>query len=191
MKLRRLGVFGGTFDPVHHAHLIVAAEAFEALDLDQLLFVPAADPPHKRGSVVASADQRLRMLSAAIRDDPRFRVDDLELRRTGPSFTVDTLRELSDREEGAELFFLLGVDQYREFDRWREPDEIVRLARLAILARGGETARPAEPFGGTMIPVSRIDVSATEIRQRASEGKSVRFYVAEAVREIIERERVY
>lgn len=191
MSHRRLGVFGGTFDPVHHAHLIVAAEAFEALNLDLLLFVPAAEPPHKRGSVVASAEQRMRMLSTAIEGDPRFRVDDLELRRPGPSYTVDTLQALREREPEAEIFFLLGVDQFRDFGKWREPDRIVRLARLAVLARGGETVDVDGPYPATAVAVSRIDISGTEIRKRTSEGRSVRYYVPEGVREIIERERIY
>ncbi len=186
-----MGVFGGTFDPVHHAHLIVAAEAFEALNLDLLLFVPAAEPPHKRGSVVASAEQRMRMLSTAIEGDPRFRVDDLELRRPGPSYTVDTLQALREREPEAEIFFLLGVDQFRDFGKWREPDRIVRLARLAVLARGGETVDVDGPYPATAVAVSRIDISGTEIRKRTSEGRSVRYYVPEGVREIIERERIY
>jgi nicotinate-nucleotide adenylyltransferase len=191
VRARRLGVFGGTFDPLHHAHLIVAAEAFEALDLDLLLFVPAADPPHKRGSVVASAEQRLRMLTAGIQGDPRFRVDDLELRRSGPSYTVDTLRALRERDQEADLYFLLGLDQYRQFEGWHRPDEILGLARLAVLARSGERGGGIREDHGIEVPVSRIDLSATAIRERIGSGLSARYFVPEAVLDVIDRETIY
>ena len=191
MRARRLGVFGGTFDPLHHGHLIVAAEACEALALDLLLFVPAADPPHKRGTVIATPDQRLRMLDSGTRDDPRFSVDDLEIRRSGPSYTVDTLRELTSREPESELVFLLGADQFREFDAWRLPAEIARMARLAVLARSGETPDLAGPYGGISVPVTRLDISATDIRRRVAAGQSIRYYVPEPVRGIIMEEGVY
>ncbi|MEX2569749.1 MAG: nicotinate (nicotinamide) nucleotide adenylyltransferase, partial [Gemmatimonadota bacterium] len=132
---RRLGVFGGTFDPPHHGHLIVAAEAYEALGLDLLLFVPAGDPPHKPDAAAATPDQRLRMVRAAVEGDPRFAADDREIRRGGPSYTVDTLRDLRREDPDAELVFLLGIDQFRAFGSWRAPEEIVKLARLAVLAR--------------------------------------------------------
>ena len=191
MRAPRLGIFGGTFDPLHHAHLIVAAEALDALDLDRLLFVPAADPPHKLGSVVATADQRLRMLLAATRDDERIRVEDVELRRPGPSYTVETLREIRAGAPDAELFFLLGVDQYREFAGWKEPSEIVRLAKLAVLERGGEGVPLGGEFEAVGVPVTRIDLSATQIRERVESGRSIRYFVPEAVRRIIEDEGIY
>lgn len=188
---RRLGILGGTFDPPHHGHLIVASDAYEALTLDRLLFVPAADPPHKRGSVGATARQRLAMVRAATSGDARFGVDDLEIRRGGVSYTVDTLRELREREPDADLFFLVGVDQFRDFDSWREPDEVARLATLAILARGGETLATPTPYGGRRVPVSRIDISATEIRRRIAAGLSIRYFVPDPVRAVIEADRLY
>jgi nicotinate-nucleotide adenylyltransferase len=188
---RRIAIFGGTFDPPHLGHLIVASDACEALHVDRLLFVPAADPPHKRGSVVASGERRRTMVATAIAGDDRFDVDDLELRRGGVSFTVDTLRELSGRHPDAELVFLLGVDQFLEFSTWREPEEIARLATLGVLARGGETIPPAGPFGGVPVPVRRIDISATEIRQRIAAGQSVRYLLPESVLAIIERQGLY
>jgi nicotinate-nucleotide adenylyltransferase len=191
MSARRLGLFGGTFDPVHHGHLIVAADAFESLQLDLLVFIPAAQPPHRARGVVATAEQRLEMVRAAVAGDPRFAVDDIELRREGPSYTVDTLREIARREPDAELHFLLGIDQFRALHSWREPEEVARLAKLCVLARGGETASLEGPYGGVHAPVTRVDISATRIRSIAAEGGSIRYLVPDAVRERIERERIY
>lgn len=186
----KLGILGGTFDPPHVGHLIVASDVCDALELDRVLFVPAAVPPHKPERVRATPAQRLEMVRAAVAGDPRFHADDLELRREGASYTVDTLRVLHEREPGAELFFILGVDQLREFPTWREPEEVARLATLAAVARAGERL-PASPFPVVEVPVTRVDVSSTDIRRRAADGRSVRYHVPVAVQEIIEREGFY
>jgi len=191
MERRRLGVFGGTFDPPHHGHLIAASDAYAALRLDRLLLVPAADPPHKKGKVFASAEQRLRMLCAAVEGDPRFEVVDFELRREGPSYTVDTLRELRGLEPDAELVFLLGIDQFRALESWREPQTVAALARFGVLSRDGESPDPSGRFAAEHVPVTRVDVSATEIRRRAAAGESIRYLVPEAVRKIVEEEGLY
>ncbi len=189
----RLGVLGGTFDPPHVGHLIVASDVCAALRLDRLLLVPAAAPPHKRGRVHASAELRLEMVRAAIAGDPRLEVDDLELRREGESYSADTLRQLTAREPEAEIFFVIGVDQLREFASWREPDVVARLATLVAVSRAGDGA----PDGGGMafpvlpVQVTRIDLSATEIRRRIRDGEPIRYLVPDAVREIIEREGLY
>jgi nicotinate-nucleotide adenylyltransferase len=187
----RVGIFGGTYDPPHLGHLIVASEVHGALGLDRLLLIPAASPPHKRGTVHASAEQRLEMVRLAARGDDRFDVSDLELRRSGASYTVDTLRELAHRHPGAELFLTLGVDQLREFGTWREPDEIARLARLAVVERAGEAVQPGFGYPVHEVPIPRIDISATEVRRRVRTGEPVRYLVPEAVREYIDRERLY
>jgi len=186
----RIGVLGGTFDPPHHGHLIVAGDVCEALSLDRLLLVPSAEPPHKPGAVQASAEQRLRLVRAAVEGDSRFEVDDLELRRTGPSYTVDTLRLLRERHPGCELYFLIGVDQVRELHTWREPEEVARLATLVAVSRGGEDPG-ASPYPLRRVAVTRIDISATEVRRRVREGRSIRYLVPEGVRELIEREGLY
>jgi nicotinate-nucleotide adenylyltransferase len=189
----RIGVLGGTFDPPHVGHLIVASDVCAALALDRLLFIPAAAPPHKRGRVRASPALRLEMVRAATADDPRFEVDDLELRREGESYSADTLRQLREREPDAEIFFVIGVDQLREFGSWREPDVVARLATLVVVSRageeggiGGEVAFPVRP-----VQVTRIDLSATEIRRRVRDGEPIRYLVPDSVREIIEREGLY
>lgn len=187
----RVGVLGGTFDPPHVAHLIVASDVFSALRLDRLLFVPAAVPPHKLGAVRASPELRLEMVRAAIQNDPRFEVDDLELRREGASYTVDTLRELRERLPDAQLFFVVGVDQLREFHTWREPEQVAALARLAVVSREGEDPAPGSPYPVHPVRVTRVDLSATEVRRRIRAGEPIRYLVPDAVREIIERERLY
>ncbi|HEX7243028.1 MAG TPA: nicotinate-nucleotide adenylyltransferase [Longimicrobiaceae bacterium] len=187
----RIGVFGGTFDPPHHGHLIVAADVHAALGLDRVLFVPAAVPPHKRHTVQAPPGVRLEMVRAAVRGDGRFEADDLELRRPGPSYTADTLRALRERLPGTELFFMIGADNVRELPSWREPDEIVRLARIVAVPRGCESTEVDAPFPVLSVPVTRVAISATEVRRRVAAGESIRYLVPDAVRGIVEREGLY
>ncbi len=187
----RLAVFGGTFDPPHLGHLIVAQDACLALALDRVLFVPAHIPPHKRESQLTPAPLRLEMLRAAVEDNPAFAVSTLELDRPGPSFTVDTLRALRDGSPGAELFLLLGADQVRELHAWRSPEELARLARLVVFSRAGEAPETRLPVACTELPVTRIDISATEIRRRVAEAQPVHYLVPAAVERIIAREGLY
>jgi nicotinate-nucleotide adenylyltransferase len=187
---RRIGVYGGTFDPPHVGHLIVAGDVHLRLGLDVVVFVPAADPPHKQGQVRTPAALRLEMVRAATRDDPRFAVDDLEVRRRGPSYTVDTLREFRRRDLQAELFFLLGAEMGRDFASWRDPGVIARLATLVVMARDGDSVAEGA-FPVLSAAVTRVDVSATEVRRRAAAGEPIRYLVTEPVRQIIERENLY
>ncbi|MEO5509974.1 MAG: nicotinate-nucleotide adenylyltransferase [Longimicrobiales bacterium] len=190
----KLGIYGGTFDPPHIGHLIVAQDACEELGLDRVLFIPAGAPPHKRDHVITPAPLRLRMLEAAISGDVRFAIETLELTRPGPSYSVDTLEELSTRYPGAELFLLLGADQYREFHTWREPARVAALSRIAVLRRG-DTAEIAaadmEVFRAQWVSVTRIDVSSTDIRRRMAAGQSVRFLVPDAVEKLLLKEGLY
>ena len=186
----RIGVLGGTFDPPHVGHLLVASDVHAALRLDRLLLVPAASPPHKQGKVRAPAETRLEMLRAAVAGDERFEVDDIEMRRPGASYTVDTLRELRERHADAELFFVVGMDQLREFHTWREPDEVARLAKLVGVSRDGETPDASGPVA-VPVEVTRIDLSATDIRGRIRAGEPVRYFVPDPVLEIIERDGLY
>jgi nicotinate-nucleotide adenylyltransferase len=185
----RLGVYGGAFDPPHLGHLVAASDACGALGLHRLLWIPSAVHPLK--AVRTAADVRLEMVRAAIGGDPRFAADDLELRRTGPSYTVDTLRELRVREPGAELFFLTGADNLADLPRWREPDEIARLATLAVVSRAGDTLPAGSPYPAVAVAVTRVDLSSTEIRRRVAAGLSIRYLVPEAVRAVVEREGLY
>jgi nicotinate-nucleotide adenylyltransferase len=196
----RLGVFGGTFDPIHLAHLRVAEDVAEALDLDRVLFVPAGRPPH-RSRPHASPQARLAMVCFAIAGNPRFAVTDLEVRRREPSFTVDTLTLLRHLYPRAELYLLLGMDQLRDFPRWHRPERILELARLAVFPRPGVQA-PSGPLrlpSGRVLPRSRVrrvpvralEVSATDIRRRVAAGRSDRYLVPDAVAAYIRRHRLY
>ena len=189
----RLGVFGGTFDPPHLGHLIVARDAAEGLALDRVLLVLAARPPHK-APPAASAELRMEMLRAAVGDDPLLVASDVELRRAGPSYTVDTLRELQALEPGAELTLLIGADQWRDLGGWKEPRAITRLATVAVMARSGENPEAVDPGLGVPcrpVPVTRVDISSTELRARVRQGRSIRHLVPEAVRTLIDREAPY
>lgn len=187
-----VGVFGGTFDPPHTGHLIVAQDAALALRLDRVLFVPAATPPHKLGRRMTPAATRARMLELAIAGDPTFSWSRLELDRTGPSFTVDTLAALFESQPDNHWTLLLGADQYTEFDTWREPDRIRELARVAVMAREGETGGMGpEERGDVRVPVTRVDISATEIRRRVASGEPIRYLVPAAVESFIFEQRLY
>jgi nicotinate-nucleotide adenylyltransferase len=192
--LGRVGIFGGTFDPFHMGHLVVAQDVAEVLELDRMIFVPAGVPPHKQVGEVSPAPLRWAMVRAGIGDDPRFGASDLELRRPGPSYTVDTLRQLREERVGRELFFLMGSDQLAEFHRWREPEEVGRLATLVVMAREGDdptVSNARVEVVPMVVPVTRIDLSATRVRNRVREGRSIRYLVPDPVRRIILDERLY
>lgn len=180
-----IGVFGGTFDPVHVGHLAIANDALDELELERVFFVPARRSPLKQDGPVASPEDRLAMLTAAIADEPRFRVSPVELDRKGPSFTVDTLEAL--RGEGA-LFLILGSDAYADFERWREPARIRDLATIVLAARPGA---PNAPRGVRMLDSPLMDISARELRARAARGRSLRYLVPEAALRYIEEHRLY
>jgi nicotinate-nucleotide adenylyltransferase len=188
----RLGVFGGTFDPPHVGHLIVAQDACTALGLDRVLFVAAAVPPHKQDRATTPAPLRLAMLHAAIDGDERFEACDRELRRAGPSYTVETLRELRRDRPGAEIFLLLGADQVRELHLWREPAAIAALATIVELSRAGvDAAPPGIGIACRRLDVTPVGISSTEIRRRVRAGEPIRYLVPPAVESIIRRERLY
>jgi len=184
-----IGVFGGTFDPPHIGHLLAAQDALTALGLDRVILVPAAIPPHKLGRSLAPAAARLELIRAAVAGDARFLVDDTELRRTGPSWTVDTLREFRERWPDAQLVLLMGMDQFADFANWRAPAEISRLAQVAVLSRAGVTAQA----GGYVIPVAvtRIDITSTDVRRRVAQGLPIRYLVPAAVEALIVRQGLY
>ncbi len=188
MPSLRLGLFGGTFDPPHLGHLVVAQDVVEGLALDRLLFLPAGSPPHKTGKVISPAPLRLEMVRALTAGSDVFRVSDVELNRGGPSFTVDTLRYYRDLHPEAEIFFVLGADQAMAFDSWRDPEILASLATLVVMARGGVQV-PGVNF--TSVPVTRVDISATNIRERVRAGRSIRYLVPEEVRQIIESQCLY
>jgi nicotinate-nucleotide adenylyltransferase len=185
-----VGLFGGSFDPVHHGHLIVARVAAEVLGLDSLRFVPAREQPFKRGLHRAAAAQRAAMLDLAVAPEPGFAVERAELERPGPSYTVDTLRALRAREPGIEPILLLGADAAGELGAWHEAEQIPSLARVVVFARAG-VAIPSSPLIARTVEVPAIEISATEIRERVRAGKSIRYWVPDAVAEYVTRHRLY
>lgn len=189
----RIGVFGGTFDPPHIGHLLAAADAFEALSLDKLIIVPVGAQPLKSDAPpLASAQDRLEMVKRAIGGDKRFEVSAMEIERGGLSYTVDTLETLARENPKAELILIVGMDALAAFDRWKNPDRILELAKLAVLARSGDY-RVTAPVGEnvTVVGTRRIDVSSSEIRQRLAEGKSIHGFVTESVEDYIASANLY
>ncbi|HAY77348.1 MAG TPA: nicotinate (nicotinamide) nucleotide adenylyltransferase [Gemmatimonadetes bacterium] len=191
MSRRRVGIFGGSFDPPHMGHVSVAREVLEALALDELVWVPAFCSPHKLEAKQTAPIIRLDMVREATLDEPRFLVDDCEIVRKGLSYTVDTLREIKGGAggESSEILLIMGADQYAFFDRWREPQSIRELAKIVVLDREGRTG--VEEVGVLRVPVKRVDISSTEVRARIACGDSVRGWVPDGVALIIEREGLY
>lgn len=186
----RVGIFGGTFDPPHVGHLVVAQDAAEALRLDRLFWVPARRSPFKSEGEASEAGLRLRLVARAIQDHPIFQLWSGELDRPEPSYTVDTVEAFRASYPGADLFLLLGTDQWRSFHRWKRPDRIAELASICVLGRevsDPETEAPPGRHEARRLPSRRIDISSTEIRKRLRQGRSVRYLVTDAVhREIAE-----
>jgi nicotinate-nucleotide adenylyltransferase len=185
-----IGLFGGSFDPIHHGHLIVGQVAAEKLKLASLRFVLARQQPFKSGQHNTSAEHRAAMLELAVRDASNTMVERIELNRPGPSYTIDTLKQLREQEPGSEFVLLLGADAAADFPAWKEAEAVSRLARMAVLARPGFPV-PNFPWATSTVEVPGIDISATEIRRRAREGRSLRYWVPEAVEEYIVAHRLY
>ena len=177
--VERVGIFGGTFDPVHHGHLLVAEAALEQLDLDRILFIPAALSPFKQDRPPgATAEQRLRMLRMATASEPRFAVDDREILKEGPSFTIDTVRSLMGDHPGVRFIFLIGADNLKDLPSWNSIGDLMNLVDFAVLDREDKAVAQEKGF-----PVvrRRIDLSSTEIRDRFANGLSIRFMVPREV----------
>jgi nicotinate-nucleotide adenylyltransferase len=174
----RIGMLGGSFDPPHVGHLLIAVDAFEALALDKLFFLPAAIQPLKVGQAGASARDRVEMVRRLISDDPRFAVDTIEVDRQGVSYSIDTVTAFAGRYPDAERFFLVGADVMATFGAWREPDKIMRLAEVVVVSRGDDPVNP-ESWRGRFrqLATRRIDVSSTEIRSRVKAGQSIAGFV--------------
>jgi nicotinate-nucleotide adenylyltransferase len=184
--MRKIGIYGGTFDPIHHGHLILARQACEELGLEQLIFVPAALSPFKKAAC-ANGQARLSMLQAAIEGQDGFAVDDCELKRPPPSYSIDTVLQIREREPNADLFWLIGADNVHDLRKWRRFDELERLVQFVILDRGRAKKTPQ------VYPVVQrnIDISATDIRKRVASGRFIRYLVPQAVEEVIRREKLY
>jgi nicotinate-nucleotide adenylyltransferase len=184
--LKKIGIFGGTFDPIHHGHLILARDVLEKFALDQILFIPAAQSPHKAGTTPAPAAARWRMIEAAIAGEPAFAASRLELDRPAPSYSVETVEQLQAARPDTQFSFLIGEDNLTKLPTWHRFEDLARLVQFVVLDRTG--GAPAAPY-----PTLRrlIDISATTLRKRVASRQSVRYLVPEAVEEIILRENLY
>lgn len=195
MKIRRLGVYGGTFDPIHTGHLAIARGVVAHCGLDRLLFVPSARPPHKQGHAMAPPDDRYRMAELATRHDPRLEVSDTEINRPGLSYTVDTLEALRRKYGGAsEIHLVLGADSLLEIDTWHAPDRIFDLATVVTVPRPGKDLTGVDP--GWLdrvvnIQLPEIDTSSTDIRRRVGQGLPIAHLVPEEVAGYIEERGLY
>lgn len=197
----RVGLMGGTFDPVHLGHLLAAQSAVEAFGLDRLLFIPSAVTPHKRGARVADTADRLAMLRLAIEHESRFGVSTVEIDRGGVSYTVDTLAALHAAHPDWDLWFIVGMDSLRDLHLWRRPLDILALCTVATLERPGVDLPPGEVPGlptewserllRHVAPGRRVDVSSSEIRSRIAEGRPIRYLVPREVESYIRAHRLY
>ncbi|HSE05705.1 MAG TPA: nicotinate-nucleotide adenylyltransferase [Methylomirabilota bacterium] len=207
-----MGVFGGSFNPIHFGHLLVADEVCEVLRLDRLLLVPAAQPPHKPATELAPAVHRYRMTALAVREHPRFEVSDVEVMRGGPSYTVDTLTVLQER---GRLHLVIGSETFLDLLNWREPRRVVALARLVVIPRNGmgfdpetpaavkvlrelglpgfarDPAGPEESAAPLLLHAASLPISGSDLRRRAREGRSLAFRMPEAVAAYIREHQLY
>ncbi|WP_448576606.1 nicotinate-nucleotide adenylyltransferase [Thermomicrobium sp.] len=195
----RLGIFGGTFDPIHHGHLIVAEVLREELQLSRVLFLPAGQPPHKIGRPITPIPHRLAMLQLALQGNPHFAISYVDVRRPGPCYTVDSLTVLRHEYPDAELVFLMGEDSLHDLPTWHQPNRIAELALLGVALRPGIAvdlesvfARvPAARDRVILVPVPLIQIAASDIRRRVAQGRTIRYQVPPVVEEYIARHGLY
>lgn len=194
--LKRLGVYGGTFDPIHMGHLIVAEMARYECGLHKVLFIPAKIPPHKDDAYITPPDYRFEMVSLAIESNPAFEISDMELKRKGISYTIDTLKILKEQYSNKnEIWMIIGADSFMEIEGWKDFGEITKICNFAVYSRPNFTMDVLRAKAETMIKVSNvnirfikapmIDISSTEIRTRLNQGKSIRYMVPDSVEKYI------
>ncbi len=188
----RIGIFGGTFNPIHIGHLIVAEEVRQKLKLDKVFFIPTFNPPHKKR--FAPYQERLLMVKMSIKDNPYFEISEIEKERGGKSFTIDTLRELKRFYPKDNLFLIIGTDQFLELSNWEKPDELFKLAKICVMRRAGvkfNEARQRKFPRALVLDVTQVEISGKEIRRRIKSGISVRYLLPEKVYQYILKNRLY
>jgi nicotinate-nucleotide adenylyltransferase len=190
----RIALYGGTFDPVHCAHLGVARNALEQAQLDRVIFIPAAQSPLKSHTPMAEAAARLQMLELALQNEPNFDLDPYEIERGGISYTVETVRHFTHRYPQADLFWIIGGDQFEQLDRWRRIDELAQMLRFLVLPRtGADTQRPnsAKNLLYQVLDVPLMRESSSEVRRRCQQGDSLQGWVPAAVEAFISQQELY
>lgn len=201
LKVRRIGISGGTFDPVHYGHLIAAEDIRQKFNLDKVLFIPSGMPPHKDASRIAGAVHRFNMLYSAVKDNPYFEVSRMEIEREGTTYTIDTLTQLKKLYDGAELFFIIGTDVVQDLPTWKEYEKVLGMCEFIAVLRPGYreedfSSRIAYLKNACMarintVEIPLIDISSTGIRERLKNGKSVKYLVPEAVEAYIREHGLY
>ncbi|AMA72303.1 MULTISPECIES: nicotinate-nucleotide adenylyltransferase [Aneurinibacillus] len=192
-KRKKVAIYGGTFDPIHAVHLIVAEQARDALGLDEVWFMPARLPPHKLGNPITEDKHRVAMVELAIADNPYFSLStvELEMECSQPSYTYHTVRLLKERHPDTEFYFIIGGDMAKHLPKWYKIEELITMVKFVVLARPGYIMDNKYMQDVIQVRMPQLDVSSTMIRQKAADGKSIRYLVPEAVRLYIEEKRLY
>ncbi|MBP1760787.1 MAG: Nicotinate-nucleotide adenylyltransferase [Firmicutes bacterium] len=198
---KSLGILGGTFDPIHYGHLLAAEWVGEAFGLDELVFIPAARPPHKDPSGVINGQHRYRMVALAIEDNPAFSVSSLELERSGYSYTIDTIRHYLQSDPQLDIRFIMGVDALQLIYTWKDVAQLIGLCRFIVVTRPGYELDRADPVFATvpeelwdrieLFSIPGLEISSSEIRRRAAAGRSIRYLLPPAVADYIEKNHLY
>ncbi|MBN1998887.1 nicotinate-nucleotide adenylyltransferase [candidate division KSB1 bacterium] len=189
--VQKIGVYGGTYDPIHIAHLIIAEIAREQCGLDKVIFIPCAVPPHKEFAGVSAAHHRLKMVELAIADNPYFQASDIEIKRGGTSYTRDTLREISKTLvlKPSQLFLIIGADSLADMDNWKDPDEIFRLSTPVVAGRPG--VKPNNKWDVGYLRTPLMEISSTRLRSAVQNNQSIRYFVPSVIEEYIRRYHLY
>lgn len=199
--MKKVGIIGGTFNPVHLAHLMLAETAYETMELDEVLFIPSGCSYMKDESIIVSAKDRVNMLGLALAENPHFALSMMEIERQGNSYTCETLRELSEKYPDWELYFIMGADNLFDIENWKNPDEIFQYAHILVAVRGAKKRPDMEvkmdelrmKYNAkiSLLPIRHIDISSTTIREKVNNGLSIRYIVPDKVREYIEKHKLY
>lgn len=187
--MKKIGILGGTFDPPHNGHLLIANEVLQALLLDEIWFMPNQEPPHKLKSQEVSNRERITMLELAIAGHPNFKIEKIELERSGRSYTVDTMKVLKERYQYDDFYFIIGADMIEYLPKWHKIDELLELVHFVGVNRPEYLHKTTYPI--TFVPVPEFDVASSLIRNRIKEGLSIRYLLPEAVRLFIEENKLY
>jgi len=194
-RVERLGILGGSFDPIHNGHLLCAEQLSEAVGLDRVLFIPCSRSPHKRSHAPAPDIHRIAMIKLALLNCPSFEISDLEIRRGGVSYTADTIRQLREAMgKDVDLWLLLGMDAYLEIPAWKDPDVVLAECRFAVARRPGYDGRrlsAAFEARTRFEKITSVDISSTGIRERLRQGRSIRYMVPDAVEDYIRKRKPY
>jgi nicotinate-nucleotide adenylyltransferase len=193
-RARKIGILGGTFDPIHMGHLVLAEQLKEKIKLDHVIFVPCLRSPHKTRQKLSPAKDRFCMTQLAVEGNSSFSVSDIELKRKGLSYTIDTLRELKGLYPNSQIYFLTGSDVVNEINRWKDPEQVYRLAKVVIAARPGfDEFDPRNHFAGKsiIVKITGVDVSSSQIRERVKRGRSIEYLVPLKVGEYIKKRKLY